>query len=295
MQAVIATVNLPQTLRVLLQTVGWKDLLDVVIIAFLVYRLLLLVRGTQAVQLLFGLVLIGALGAVATILQLPVLAFIYRNGGQAILIGVIVLFQPELRRALDEMGRLGRFPRGVVHRDVADLRHEVQELGLAVARLSEARVGALLVLPDASGLEEIAATGVRLDAVVSAEVVQTIFIPRSPLHDGALLVRDGRLVAAGCLLPLAEQVGGAGRIGTRHRAALGLSQTTDALVVAVSEETGGVSVAQAGHLQRGVDGPELAHRLAAFLGLAPAEGVHGVRRLRIRPSRPASAQPVERS
>ncbi|EQD47870.1 hypothetical protein B1B_12125, partial [mine drainage metagenome] len=137
----LAAVNVAQTLRVLLQTVGWRDAVDIVIITFLVYRLLLLIRGTQAVQLLLGLVVIGALGAVAIILKLPVLAFIYRNGGQAILIGVIVLFQPELRRALDEMGRLGRFRPGVVHRDLAELHREIAEIGLAVARLSEARVG----------------------------------------------------------------------------------------------------------------------------------------------------------
>ncbi len=279
--------NLPQTLRVLIQTVGWKDLLDVVIISFLVYRLLLLIRGTQAVQLLLGLLVLGALGAVATILQLPVLSFIFRNGGPAILLGVIVLFQPELRRAVDEMGRLGRFPRGVVHRDIAELRQEIHTLSVAVSRLSEARIGALLVFPDASGLEEIAATGVRLDAVVSAETLQTIFIPRSPLHDGAVVIRDGRIIAAGCVLPLAQQSYGAGRIGTRHRAALGLSQTSDALVVVVSEETGTVSVAQAGHLDRGVDGAELSHRLAIFLGLPASERPHGVRRLRIRTWRAA--------
>ncbi|HUY97334.1 MAG TPA: diadenylate cyclase CdaA [Verrucomicrobiae bacterium] len=295
MEGVVAAVNLPQTVRVLLQTVGWRDVLDIVIIAFLVYRLLLLIRGTQAVQLLLGLLVIGALGAVATILRLPVLSFIYQNGGQAILIGVIVLFQPELRRALDEMGRLGRFRPGVVHRDLAELHREIAEIGLAIARLSDARVGALVVLPDATGLEEVAVTGIRLDAVVSAEVLQTIFQPRSALHDGAVLVRDGRVVAAGCVLPLADQVGGVGRIGTRHRAALGCSQTSDALVVVVSEETGSVSLAQAGHLQRGVDGPELARRLALFLGLPASERLHRMRRLRLPGSRPAPVRPVERS
>ena len=289
--AVGAAVNLGQALRVLLQTVGWRDIVDVAIISFLIYRLLVLIRGTQAVQLLIGLLVIGALGAVADILNLPVLSFLYRNGGQIVLIAVIVLFQPELRRALDQMGRLGRIRYGRLPRSGVELRREVDELVRAVVRLSERRVGALIVLQGASGLEEVAMTGVRLEAVLSAEALLTIFFPNSPLHDGAVVVRDGRLVAAGCVLPLAGQVGSAGRIGTRHRAAVGLSQVTDAAVLVVSEETGQISVAQGGALVRALDAPALAANLGLLLGLPVADGSHRALRIRPRP-RPT---PVERS
>jgi len=286
-----AAVNLGQALRVLLQTVGWRDIVDVAVISFLIYRLLVLIRGTQAVQLLIGLLVIGALGVVADILNLPVLSFLYRNGGQIVLIAVIVLFQPELRRALDQMGRLGRIRYGRLPRSGVELRREVDELVRATVRLSERHIGALIVLQASSGLEEVSMTGVRLEAVLSAEALLTIFFPNSPLHDGAVVVRDGRLVAAGCVLPLAGQVGSAGRVGTRHRAAVGLSQVTDAAVLVVSEETGQISVAQGGTLVRALDAPALATTLGLLLGLPVAEGSH--RSLRIRP-RPRPT-PVERS
>ncbi len=263
----VAGLDLGQAARVLLQLVGWRTVLDVLIISFLLYRLLVLIRGTQAVQLLLGLLLIGALGAIAKILDLPVLEFIFANGGQVILIAVIILFQPELRRALDQMGRLGRIRPGLLAPETAELRRDVDELVRATLRLSEGQTGALMVLQGDIGLEEIAVTGVRMDAVLTAETLVTIFTYRSPLHDGAALIRAGRIVAAGCVLPLAEQTGGQGRVGTRHRAALGLSQATDAAVVIVSEETGQVGLALGGDLHRPLDGPTLTNRLGAFYRL----------------------------
>ena len=214
----VAGLNLGEAARVLLQTVGWRTVLDVLIISFLVYRLLVLIRGTQAVQLLLGLLMIGVLGAVAIILNLPALKFVFVNGGEVILIAAVILFQPELVRA--------------------------------TMRLAEGSTGALIVIHGDIGLEEIAATGVRMDAILSAETLVTVFTYRSPLHDGAALVRSGRIVAAGCVLPLAEQTGSEGRVGTRHRAAIGLRQATDAAVIIVSEETGQVSLALGGELQR---------------------------------------------
>lgn len=261
-----AGLNLGQAARVLLQTVGWRTILDIVIISFLAYRLLLLIRGTQAVQLLLGLLLIGALGAIAKILDLPVLEFIFANGGQVILIAVVILFQPELRRALDQMGRLGRIRPGLLAPDTAELRRDVDELVRATLRLSESATGALMVLQGDIGLEEIADTGVRMDAVLTAETLVTIFTYRSPLHDGAALVRAGRIAAAGCVLPLAEQVG-TQRVGTRHRAAIGLSQATDAAVIIVSEESGQVGLALGGDLHRQLDGDALTNRLGAFYRL----------------------------
>ncbi|HEY6538718.1 MAG TPA: diadenylate cyclase CdaA [Candidatus Dormibacteraeota bacterium] len=263
----VAALNVGEATRVLLQTVGWRAVLDVLIIAFLAYRLLVLIRGTQAVQLLLGLLLIGALAAIANILNLPVLKFIFSNGGEVIVIAVVILFQPELRRALDQMGSLGRIRQGLLAPETAELKRDVDEIVRAAMRLAESATGALIVLQGDIGLEEIARTGVRMDAILSAETLVTVFTYRSPLHDGAALVKRGRLVSAGCVLPLAEQTGVQGRVGTRHRAAMGLSQATDAAVVIVSEESGRVSLALGGELQRELDADALTNRLGAFYHL----------------------------
>jgi len=264
---VVAGLNLGQAAGVLLHTVGWRAILDVLIISFLLYRLFVLIRGTQAVQLLLGLGVIGLLGAIAYILNLPVLKFIVTTGGPVIVIAIVILFQPELRRALDQMGRLGRIRTGLLAPETAELRRDVDEIVRAAMRLAEEATGALIVLPGDIGLEEIAATGVRMDAILSAETLTTIFTYKSPLHDGAALVRAGRIMAAGCVLPLAEQTRTQGRVGTRHRAAIGLSQATDAAVVIVSEESGQVSLALGGELQRELDADALTNRLGAFYRL----------------------------
>ncbi|MFZ0995851.1 MAG: diadenylate cyclase CdaA [Candidatus Dormiibacterota bacterium] len=264
---VVAGLNLGQAAGVLLHTVGWRAILDIVIISFLLYRLFVLIRGTQAVQLLLGLGVIGLLGAIAYILNLPVLKFIVTTGGPVIVIAIVILFQPELRRALDQMGRLGRIRPGLLAPETAELRRDVDEIVRASMRLGEQATGALIVLAGDIGLEEIAATGVRMDAILSAETLITIFTYRSPLHDGAALVRSGRILAAGCVLPLAEQTRTQGRVGTRHRAAIGLSQATDAAVVIVSEESGQISLALGGELQRELDADALTNRLGAFYRL----------------------------
>ena len=288
---VVGSLNLGEAARVLLQTVGWRSILDVLIIAFLAYRLLVLIRGTQAVQLLLGLLLIGALGAIANILNLPVLKFIFTNGSAVILIAVVILFQPELRRALDQMGRLGGIRPGLLAPQTAELKRDVDEVVRATMRLAEAATGALIVLQGNIGLEEIAVTGVRMDAILSAEALVTVFTYRSPLHDGAALIRHGRIVAAGCVLPLAEQTGTHGRVGTRHRAAIGLSQATDAAVVIVSEESGRVSLALGGELQRELDVDALTNRLGAFYRLPLYERHRRSLRLLGRGSRGEAAVP----
>ncbi|MGH7640525.1 MAG: diadenylate cyclase CdaA [Candidatus Dormibacteria bacterium] len=283
--------NIGDAARVLLPTVGWRTILDILIIAFLAYRLLVLIRGTQAVQLLVGLLLIGALAAIAYILNLPVLKFVFSNGGEVIAIAVVVLFQPELRRALDQMGRLGRLRHGLIAPQAAHLRQDVAEVVRAAMRLGETATGALIVLHGDIGLEEIAATGVRMDAILSADTLVTVFTYRSPLHDGAAVIRDGRIVAGGCVLPLAERTGKQGRVGTRHRAAIGLSQETDAAVVIVSEESGRVSLALAGELQRELDSDSLTARLSAFYHLPIDERHWPSLRVRGRtPRRPTTAQ-----
>ena len=250
---------------VLLRGIGIRDVVDVVIVAFLLYQLFKLIRGTQAVQLLVGLGILLVIGLMAEVFQLRLLEFIFANAGTAILIGVIVLFQPELRRALDQVGRLGAVGFMLGRHAAQPIERTVQEVVRAAASLSEGRTGALVVFERETGLENLALSGVRVNGEVTAEILTTIFHVGSPLHDGAVIIRDARLVAAGCVLPLAEALPGVGRMGTRHRAALGLTLQTDAAVLIVSEETGLISLAHDGKLYRGLDHAKLEEMLTNLM------------------------------
>jgi diadenylate cyclase len=262
-----------------LQNLSWRDLLDVMVVAFLLYQLLKLIRGTQAVQLLLGLAVIFVVGWAAQLLKLRLLEFIFQNGTQAIVIAAIVLFQPELRRALDQVGRLGPVRALLGRHPELAIERTVDETLRAAASLSEKRTGALIVFERETGLENLASTGVTIDGAVTAEMLATIFVPGSPLHDGAVIVRETRLVAAGCVLPLAETLPGVGRMGTRHRAALGLTMQSDAVVLIVSEETGLISVANQGRIYRGLDQAALQAMLLGVLGSRRA----GTRAMMLRP------------
>jgi diadenylate cyclase len=254
-----------RTTEVFLHSLSIRDAVDVLIVAFLLYQLLKLIRGTQAVQLLFGLGVLLAIDLLAQVFQLRLIQFIFANAGQAILIGVIVLFQPELRRALDQVGRLGTVGYMLGRHAAAPLERIVEETIRAAASLSETRTGGLVVFERETGLENVAATGVRINGEVTAEILTTIFYEGSPLHDGAVIIRDERVVAAGCVLPLAEALPGTGRMGTRHRAALGLTLQSDAVILIVSEETGLISLAHAGKLYRGLDHAKLQEMLTNLM------------------------------
>jgi diadenylate cyclase len=265
---------------IFLQNIGWRDVLDVAIVAVLLYQLLKLIRGTQAVQLLVGLAVIVAVGLAAEALHLRLLQFIFANGGQAIVIAAVILFQPELRRALDQVGRLGPVRSLLGQHPGADAQRTVDEVIRAASSLSERKIGALVVFERETGLENIATTGVRINGEVTAEMLATIFMPGTSLHDGAVIIHDARLVAAGCVLPLAETIPGVGRMGTRHRAAVGLTLQSDAVVLIVSEETGLISVAHEGRITRGLDANALRTLLITLTGVeAP-----GRQRLMPRPS-----------
>ena len=255
--------------HIFLGNLGWRDLLDVFIVGLIVYQILKLIRGTQAVQLLVGLVVLIVLGFAAEQLHLRLLEFIFANGGQAILIAAVVLFQPELRRALDQVGRLQPLRTVLGQHGGAAIVQTVEEVIRAAGSLSERRTGALLVFERETGLENVAGTGVRVNGEVSAEMLASLFYPGSPLHDGAVIIRGSRLIAAGCVLPLADTLPGVGRMGTRHRAALGLTLQSDAVVLIVSEETGLISLAQQGRLYRGLDQAKLRDMLITELGGVP--------------------------
>lgn len=236
--------------------VGITDVLDVIATSILVYYLLLLIRGTRAVQILLGiLVLVGLLG-VANLLHLVLLGTILGLIVVGAAVTIPIVFQPELRRALEQIGRGGLFRLDSADDTAAWTRPEDQAiaaLAQAAFLLSRNKLGALIVIEQQSGLKEFCESGTTLHAQLSAELLLAVFMPRSPLHDGAAVVRENLVEAAGCFLPLAEQSLAEGRVGTRHRAAIGLTEQTDAVVVVVSEETGAITVARQGKLSRPVE------------------------------------------
>ena len=253
------------------EKVGWVEVIDVLVVAVLFYYALKLVRGTRAVELLVGLVLLSLVGVVASALNLLLLKWLFTNAAPFVVIAVIVLFQPELRRALDQVGRIGQLNLRLSQFNSQDFNRGVAEAIRAAERLSSRKTGALIVFEREVGLEDYAATGVRINGELTAEFLQTIFFPNSPLHDGAVIIRGNQVVAAGCLLPMPEErVRGAERLGTRHRAAIGLSLVSDAIVLVVSEETGSISVVEDGRINRNLDADGLRNRLVASLQRKPS-------------------------
>ena len=240
----------------------WLEVIDVGVIAVVLYYVLRLVRGTQGTQILVGLVVLGLIGALATAFNLILLSWLFRNGALLLGIAIIVIFGPELRRAVDQLGRLGHLGRPLAAFSTPEYSQAISETIRAAERLSARRTGALIAFERYVGLEDYAATGVRINGEISAEFLQSIFYPNSPLHDGAVIVRGNQIIAAGCLLPLPEEGAVRERLGTRHRAALGLSLASDALVLVVSEETGAISVIEEGKITRNLDPDGLRRRVS---------------------------------
>jgi diadenylate cyclase len=244
-------VNELQQLRLL--EPGWRDVLEVLVVAYALYRVLLLFHGTRTLQIVTGLVMLLLVYAVAWLFNLEMisylLGFVFQYGAVALL----VVFAPELRAALAHLGeaRLSRLFNVMERREVAEETVE------AVERLSRSAIGAIIAVEREVSLDRFAESGSPLDAKVSADLIMTIFTPYTPLHDGAVILRGDTIIAAGCILPLSQKAMLDRALGTRHRAALGLSDETDALVIVVSEERGTVSVAERGRLWRDLGAPEL--------------------------------------
>ncbi|HEY1654703.1 MAG TPA: diadenylate cyclase CdaA [Candidatus Tumulicola sp.] len=252
--------------------VGITDVLDVIATSVLIYYLLLLIRGTRAVQILMGILVLVALLGIANVLHLQLLVTILQLIVVGAAVTVPIVFQPELRRALEQIGRGGLFRLDSDDRVVGWTRPEdrgIDALAQAAFLLARDKRGALVVIEQQSGLKEFCETGTELDARLSAELLLAIFMPRSPLHDGAAIVRENLIVAAGCFLPLAEHSLRGVRVGTRHRAAIGLTEQTDAVVLIVSEETGAVSIARNGKLSRPIDEEQRLVKMLLAITRAP--------------------------
>jgi diadenylate cyclase len=249
------------SIRDALYTFGPSSVVDIISIAILIYLGLLLLKGTTAMSVLRGIVIV-VVGAVIVVqlLELTVLDWLLRNSLTALLIGVLVIFQSDIRRFLERVGRTSRWPwpgRGL-YESVVDTVAD------ASLHLAEKRHGSIVVIERETGLEEYIDTGVKLNAECSAQLLQSIFYPNSALHDGAVIVREDRLLAAGCTLPLSDK-SDSGFHGTRHRAALGVTERTDAIAVVVSEETGQISIAANGRMISNLDGPRLRGILRSLL------------------------------
>lgn len=241
-----------EVLRQFAENLRWQDLLDIVLVSFILYRLFLLIKGTRAVQLLRGMLMLLVAYLVSRALGLNTITWLVQSAATMILVAIPVVFQPELRRALSLLGQGELFRGEIFHSKAPDPSKVIDEIILAVRQLSSRKIGALIILERQTGLQEFIETGTPLQAIVSADILTSIFHTQSPLHDGAVIIRGERIAAAGALLPLSESFRRTHKrpIGTRHRAALGLTETTDAIAVVVSEETGVISVAHMGQLQR---------------------------------------------
>lgn len=240
-------------------------ILDIGVVALLIYGLFSLIRGTRAVRLVIGVTVLYAVYVVAQALGLKLLSQILQAGAVVGLLAIVVVFQPELRRGLERIGRVGSL--GWLF--VPGARRSVQRVAATVAQgaveLGAQKIGALIVLERETGLTDTAESGVMLDAELSLELLETVFTPHSPLHDGAVIVRQERVIAAGVVLPLSDTGAYRERFGTRHRAALGITEQTDAVAVVVSEETGGVSLVERGRIVRNLDQQRLAGALVDLL------------------------------
>ena len=257
-------------------SIGLVDILDILIMTYLIYEVILLARKTRAVQLLKGILVLLLCYFVAQQIGFKTVNFVLSNFLQFGIIAIIVVFQPELRRILEQVGRNTGIISMITGRKAGDdiqpkYADAINNICSSCEMMSKNKTGALIIVEQKTGLSEIVATGTVVDATLTSELIETIFYEGSPLHDGAVIVRDGRLYAAGCYLPLSANNEIGRELGTRHRAGLGMSENSDAIVIIVSEETGIISVAQNGVLVRRLDKIALMRILKKELQPVPKE------------------------
>nr|WP_206527056.1 diadenylate cyclase CdaA [Clostridium perfringens] len=239
-----------------LKDISIWSIIDILIVAFIFYRGYILIKETRAEQLLKGVILLLILIPISYVLRLQMLNFILTKTLTIGVLSIIIIFQPEIRRALEHIGSTA-FDDFHVIQDDQKLEEVIDQLIIAVEDMAETKTGALIAIEQGTGLAEIISTGTQLDAVITSALIENIFFKNTPLHDGATIIRNDRIVSAGCVLPLTNNNTINKKLGTRHRAAIGLSEISDALVIVVSEETGAISLAVKGRLTRNYDGKKL--------------------------------------
>lgn len=256
----------------LFMTMRLWDILDILVVAFFFYRMYLLVRDTRATALLKGLVFLGLITVVAGWLQLHVVSWILDKLMTVLIVALPVVFQPELRRALEQIGR-GKFYISSRFMNELELDSVINHVVEATAVMAKNKIGALIVFERMVGLDDRIDTGIRVEGLVSKELLGNIFIVNTPLHDGAVIIRENRIMAAGCLLPLTRDRSLSSELGTRHRAAIGMSEQADCIIVVVSEETGIISYAYGGHIYRNLENEGLRNVLHNFLTQEKGKGM----------------------
>lgn len=243
-------------------TFSLSDFLDIVVVAVIIYICVRIIRETRAMQLAKGLLFVGVIYFVVNLLGMEASGFIFKGIFSNILIILVVLFGPEIRNILEQVGHgaTSKSLKAIIHPgvavDIAEISEAVEEICKACSNMSDKKIGALICFENDTLLGNVVASGTDIQAKVTRELVENIFYPKSPLHDGAMVIRDGRILAAGCILPLTKKTVSSA-LGTRHRAGIGLTEESDSVVVIVSEETGAISVAKGGSLRRGVSYGEL--------------------------------------
>lgn len=241
----------------MINTLRFLDIIDIAIVAVCIYKLYMMIKETRAEQLVKGLVIIFIFVKISDSLKLYTVNWVLENMMTALAIMIIVVFQPELRKILETIGRSN-----ILTKSFADIRGEkvdkcMEEIVHAVFSLSRQRIGALIIFERSTGLGDVVETGTVLNSVISSELLINIFIPNTPLHDGAVVIKNDTIKAAACFLPLSTEQSISKELGTRHRAAIGMSEKSDCLALIVSEETGGISIAEHGKINRYVDEPTL--------------------------------------
>lgn len=241
----------------MINTLRFLDIIDIAIVAVCIYKLYMMIKETRAEQLVKGLVIIFIFVKISDSLKLYTVNWVLENMMTALAIMIIVVFQPELRKILETIGRSN-----ILTKSFADIRGEkvdkcVEEIVHAVFSLSRQRIGALIIFERSTGLGDVVETGTVLNSAISSELLINIFIPNTPLHDGAVVIKNDTIKAAACFLPLSTEQSISKELGTRHRAAIGMSEKSDCLALIVSEETGGISIAEHGKINRYVDEPTI--------------------------------------
>ncbi len=242
------------------RTISFIDIIDILIVAYIIYRVMKLLKDTSAERLIKGIIILVGIMLLASMLHLTMISWLLQQALNVGLFAIVVVFQPELRRLLEQIGK-GNFSRLIVPADAPDeVESMITATVSACADMSRTKTGALIVFARRERLGEIISTGTMVDAAPSAELIKNIFFKNSPLHDGAMIVRAGRVCAAGCVLPLSGNQSLSRDLGTRHRAAVGMSESADSVLVVVSEETGSISVAIGGMLKRHLS-PDMLRKL----------------------------------